>query len=596
MFGRTVEIDLSSGKVASWNVNENILQKFIGGRGLGIYFLQQMTDSQIEPLSPDNLLIFTVGPACGTSAPSSGLYCVTTKSPLTGTCLSAHSGGHFGAALRYSGIDALIIRGAANRPCYILIDQGQVEIKDAASLWGLDTEEADQTLKRIHSGFKAALIGPAGENQVLMAAIINDGGRAAARGGPGAVMGSKKLKAVVVRDFADSIEVAHVKDLQQLAGEANILTAENGLGLSNNGTSGVVEVANSAGIFPTRNFQTAFFPDAHLIGADALRPLRIRNRACFGCIIACGKVNKAGNIIIEGPEYETIYALGSNCGNGNVESIVRLNALCNRWGLDTISTGGAIAFAMELYQRGIISGSDTGGLKLEWGNSDIMEELVRCITYRRNIGNLLAQGVSKAAEKIGPMAAKYAVHVKNLDPAGYDPRGILGMGLAYATSNRGACHLRAMMHVIEVFQGKMDRFSWQGKAKVLIELQDISSVIDSLVMCKFTARYGFNNSPEKIGCLLRALIGTEITPEEVVKNGERIYNLERFYNVNNGFSRKDDILPERFFEEAVPNGPTQGRVVDREGFQKALDEYYFIRGWDTEGRPTQEKMQSLGLI
>jgi len=544
-FGRAVEVDLTKKNIVVKKIPIEIIRAFIGGRGLGIYYLCRMVGPEVAPLSPDNVLIFSVGPACGTFAPSSSLYCLTTKSPLTGTCLSAHSGGHFGSALRYAGIDALIVRGASENPCYILIDNDHVDILDAKGLWGLDAKETTQTLCRTHRDLHVATIGPAGENQVLMASVMNDYARAAARGGPGAVMGSKKLKAIAVRGTTSPVQIGNPALFEKIVRDANLLIEERGVSLRANGTPGVVEIANATGILPTMNFQTAYFAEAGAIDAKALKKWKVKNQACFGCAIGCSKVNQDGNISGEGPEYETIYAMGSNCGNSDIASIIRLNELSNRLGVDTISTGATIAFAMELFQRGIISTADTGGLKLEWGKTDIMEEMITQIAYKKGIGKLLSEGSWKAAQAFGPAALHYAMHVKGLEPAGYDPRGILGMGLAYATSNRGACHLRAMMHVVEIFQGKLDRFSWSGKAEVLKELQDISSVIDSMVMCKFSARHGFDNSPEKLGLLLSSLFDEDWGPQHVSSAGERIYNLERLYNFQMGFSRKDDILPDR---------------------------------------------------
>jgi aldehyde:ferredoxin oxidoreductase len=497
--------------------------------------------------------------------------------------------------LRYAGVDVLIVRGASEKPCYILIDNEHIEILDAEPLWGLDTKEATRTLNRMYRDLHVATIGPAGENQVLMACVINDFARAAARGGPGAVMGSKKLKAIAVRGTTSRVHIGNPGLFDKIVREANLLIGERGVGLRANGTPGVVEIANATGILPTYNFQTAYFPEASAIDAKAWKELRIKHQACFGCAMSCSKINRKNDVVGEGPEYETIYAMGSNCGNSDIGSILRLNDLSNRLGMDTISTGATIAFAMELYQREIISTADTGGLKLEWGKADIMEELITQIAYKKGIGKFLSEGSWKAARHFGPPALQYAMHVKGLELAGYDPRGALGMGLAYATSNRGACHLRAMMHVVEVFQGKLDRFSWNEKAVVLKELQDISSVIDSLVMCKFAARHGFDNSPEKIGLLLESIFGENWDAQQVSSAGERIYNLERLYNFEEGFYRKDDNLPDRFFNEPVPDGPTKGHCMDIEGFERALDEYYYLRGWDTNGRPKVAKLHSLGL-
>jgi len=592
---KILEVNLNNGKSEIKKISQEVLRKFIGGRGLGIYYLYKMAGPNVEALSGDNPIIFATGPACGTLAPSCGLYSLTTKSPLTGTCLSAHSGGYFGSAIKFAGYDALIIRGKADKPCYILVDNSSAQIMEASHLWGLDVLQTTKELKRIYGSASVAAIGPAGENQVLISSVMNDYNRATARGGPGAVMGYKKIKAVVIKGTGSLVRVFNIKEFCSIVEEANILLKKRGLGLNVNGTAGVVKIVNDNGILPTNNFQSTFFSAANQIGANALKQFNLRNKACFGCSVGCSKIRQVEDLIVEGPEYETIYALGSNCGNADVRSIIKLNDLCNRWGVDTISMGATIAFAIELYEKGVISLKDTGGLKLKWGDTSTIEELARRIVFREGIGDIFAEGSLRAAKQIGSQAEKYAIHVKGLELPGYDPRGALGMGLAYATSNRGACHLRAMMHVVEVFEAKLDRFSWEKKAETLKELQDVSSVIDSLVMCKFVARHGFDNSPAKLARLLTVLTGWDWSQEEIECAGEKIYNLERLYNTQAGFNRKDDQLPDRFFYEPVPNGPIEGCVVNIGQFQESLHQYYMLRGWDSDGVPTPQKISSLEL-
>jgi aldehyde:ferredoxin oxidoreductase len=590
-----LDIDLKKGKAKRKKVPEALCRDFIGGRGLGIHYLYRLAGPRVDPLSEENVIIFAVGPLCGTASPSSGLFSMTTRSPLTGTCLSAHSGGYFGPKLNYSGYDAMVIRGAAEAPCYLLIDGEETRIESAGDLWGRDAIDTVNILRERHGDVSVLSIGQAGEKRSLISAVINDAGRAAARGGPGAVMGVKKLKAIAVKGGIQAVEIADKELFQDLLAEAAAMILEKGAGLRQHGTPAVVALGNQAGFLPTRNFQTSFFPGAEKINAEALNRYKISDKGCFGCSIVCSKIHKIDGCRTDGPEYETVFSLGSNCGNSDVESLIRQNDLCNRFGLDTISAGVTISFLMELYEKGIVTSKDVDNLDLSWGNVKAQEELLRKMAFREGIGDVVADGTRKAAERIGKGAIEYAVQVKGMEFPGYEPRTINGVALAFATSNRGACHLRAMIQVQEAFLGILDRFTFEGKSQVLKKMQDDHAVVDSLVMCKFTYRNGFESSPDKIAKLVNAVTGWDVDGQWILMTGERIYNLERLYNQEAGIGPEQDCLPDRFFKEKIPDGPCEGRMIDRRDFDDALKEYYTNRGWDENGRPTPEKLEALRI-
>lgn len=607
--GKVLKVDLNSGRMRTEGLDPRLIEDYIGGRGIGIRLLYDLLPAGADPLSPQNPLIFATGPCTGTIAPFSSFFNVTTKGPLAGACLAAHSGGHFGPELKLAGLDVLVVTGRSEKPVYLSIDGGKTELRDASDLWGLDTYETTERLQERHPEARVAVIGPAGENLVRYAAIMNDRSRAAARGGTGAVMGSKRLKAIVVKGnpAGGGVKVANPEQLTQLLLEANSTVKQRAATFMRVGTPMVIDIADHTGILPTRNFQVGSFEGASLINADSLESRhKSRNKACFSCGMGCSNINRlhvcgsapsdedVDDFEGEGPEYETIFAFGANCGNADLPSIIRLNDRCNRLGLDTISTGAVLAYSMELYQRGIITGTDTGGLSLAWGNSEAMEEAVGLIASRSGFGGLMAEGTRRMAAEIGGDALRYAVHVKGLEPSGYEPRGTQGMALAFATSSRGACHLRATMYVPEVFQGKLDRFTLRGKAEPLIEMQNVFSVVDSLILCKFGTRQAFDNSPARLGEILESTVGKPCSGEDIRCVGDRVWNLEKIFNLREGLGRRDDYLPERFFEP-VPEGPTQGRALDRDAFEEELMRYYHLRGWDDEGQPSPEKLAELGL-
>jgi len=597
--GKTLRVDLSRKKISSEDLNTQWARMFIGGKGLGAKYLFEELKPNTDPLSPENVMIIMTGPLTGTTAPCASRYAMFTKSPLTGAFLDSYIGGYLGAELKFAGFDAVIIKGKAEKPVYLWITDGKAEFRDAKDLWGLDIHETEKRIKEDleDKEVKVAAIGPAGENLVKMACITVDLYRHAGRGGAGAVMGSKKLKAVAVRGH-QGVSVPKIEDFIALCQEItkkDVLTADNEWAKID-GTPGFLRMVQEAGILPTRNFQMGVFEHVNKIDEVALKEkILVRRRACYGCPLGCGNLTQVkhgpfAGTVVEGPEYETLAMAGANCYISDLEAIAKYNLLCDQLGLDTISTGDAIAFAMECYERGIITMKDTNGLELTFGNVEAYIEMPRLIAYRKSIGNILAEGVRRAAKKIGKGSGRFAVQVKGLEYPGYDPRGSIGMALAYAVSDRGACHLRAWPANSEAF-GDLDPFTTEGKAQLVIDDQNLYSVKWSLVVCDFYA-IGYSN----IARLCSAATGWDLEEKDVKIIGERVWNLTRLFNVRDGLSRKNDTLPERISKDQLKRGRAEGHVVSIADFNIMLDEYYKLRGWDEEGRPKEAKLKELGLM
>lgn len=593
-YGKVKEVNLSTGKVKSYELPEKMVKDFIGGKGIGAKILYDELAPHVDPLSPENILIFAPGPLTGTSAPTSGRWAVITKSPHTGVFLDCQVGGHFGAALRRAGVDILVVKGKAEKPVYLYIEGGEVQILDATHLWGKTIFETEDELKKVHPGSKIGSIGPAGENLVTFAIIGFDYYRQAGRGGAGAVMGSKNLKAVVamptgeISYYDEKGMKATVSRLLNLIREHPVMKRRTQIG-----TPMWVKMSNEGGFLPTRNFSRGVFDRADEISGETMKErIWVKNKACFGCTIACGKLThvkdgKYKSNEVEGPEYETIALLGSNCEVAPIESIAYLNRICDNLGLDTISAGGVVAFAMECYESGLLKNAD--GLELNFGNTDAASELLHRIAFRIGIGDLFAQGVRKAAEKIGQGSERFAIHVKGLELPGVEPRGSWGMALAFATADRGGCHQRAWTPTAEL-KGILPRFSTEGVARFVKEAQDERAVCFSLVLCDFVPF-----SIEDFAELLYNTTGIKLSPEEYMLTGERIWNLTRMFNIREGISRKDDILPPRIMEEASPTGPAAGKLISKEILDSMLDEYYRLRGWDQDGIPEPSTLRRLRL-
>jgi len=585
--GKILEVDLSNEKITETKLDEKLARDFIGGRGLGVKILYDRVGPDIKPLDPENLLIFATGPLTGTLAPTSGRHCVVTKSPLTGTIFSATSGGFWGAELKFAGYDAIIVNGQAKKPIYLLVNNGKAELGDANALWGKGTHATTDAICKEAGDdkVKVACIGQAGEKLVRIAAIINDKYRAAGRGGVGAVMGGKRLKAVAIRGKSRP-KIANEADFNVHVRECQKLIKENpvtGTGLPTYGTAVLVNIINEHGVLPTRNFQTGVFPTADKTGGETMvETILVRNKACFACPIACSRITRVEGAEHEGPEYETIGMFGAQCGVDNLEAIAKANLLCNDLGLDTISMGNTIGCAMELSERDTLNGP-------KFGDEKAIVELTQKTAMRDGLGEKLAEGSARLAKECG--MPELSMSVKGLELPAYDPRGVQGQGLAYATSNRGGCHLKAYMIAPEILgvPNLMERFSTSGKPETVIIFQDLVAAIDSLALCEFTA---FALETVQYTKLLSSATGIEFTDENIMTIGERIWNLERLYNLREGFSAEDDTLPKRLLEEPMPEGPSKGRV---NMLSKMLPSYYSFRGWNSKGEPTKEKLKELGL-
>lgn len=605
--GKLLRIDLTERSVKVEELEEPILRRYIGGSGLAAKILNEETGSQTDPLGPENRLIFMTGPFTGTRIPTSGRHAVVAKSPLTGIWGEGDVGGGWGTALKRAGFDGVVVTGQGESPVYLWIHDGGVEIRDAGHLWGKDTYEADDLLKaETRPDAVVSVIGPAGENLVKIAAIMTDGrdARAVGRCGLGAVMGSKNLKAVVAAGDMKP-EVADQATLDRLVKEIAPRVREGTKGMHDNGTAGGIIAIEHVGDLPIKNWSQGSWPEgaAKLSGQRLAQTILTRRYYCGACIIGCGRVTEVKEGPYRtgegaGPEYETLACLGAMCLVEDLEAVNLGNELCNRYGLDTISAGAAIAFAMEAYERGLITAADTGGREIRWGDPDVMLALLRDIAFRQGLGNLLAEGVRSAAGRLGQAAHELAIHVKGLELPGHDPRAYNSLAVGYATSNRGACHLQGFSHVFEKnvtmpelgYSEILDRFAAEGKGEMTAKAQDLAAMFDALKMCKFSLFGGVKVT--HMVQFLRAVTGWDFDVAGFMKTGERIFNLKRLYNVRCGVTRKDDTLPARIRHQKRGEG---GAAENLPPLDSMLDEYYEYRGWDKNGIPRAEKLAELGL-
>ena len=599
--GKILKVNLSTGKISEEPLNMDFAKMFLGGSGLACRILYDMINKDTDPLGPENPLIFMTGPLTGTIAPSCGRYVVCAKSPLTGIWGESNSGGKFGPMLKFSGFDGIIIVGRSEKPVYLSIIDGSAELRSAEHLVGKTTFETQKIIveelgeKRV----SVACIGPAGENLVKYAAIMNDGGRAAGRTGMGAVMGSKNLKAVAVFG-SQKVPLADEDKFIEVAKEAHTIVKEafNSEMFRQLGTGGYVDLAQEMGDMPNKYFTLGVFENASKIsGSTMAETILVRNRACYGCPIGCGRVVKIdeGKYKLpetDGPEYETLCAFGSLILNDNLEGLAYANYLCNIYGIDTISCGSTIAFATYLYEQGKISKDETNGIELKWSDIDTVIQLIEMIAFRKGFGDVLAEGVRRIGEKYD--ARDYAAEVKGLEIPFHDPRAFFGMAICYATSPRGACHLNGDVYLVDLGQEvpelgivSGDRFEEEKKVEVAIKSQNWRTVYNSMIMCQFC-----NPPAELITKLLTYSIGQEYTIEDIDLLGERIFNLKRILNNKLGVTKKDDYLP-KIVLTPLKEGGTEGRVPN---IDKMLQKYYEIRGWDQEtGTPLKEKLKELGL-
>jgi aldehyde:ferredoxin oxidoreductase len=605
---RLLDIDLTARKAEFSPIPDKWVQEYLGGRGLNSRILFERVRKGTDPYGPENVIVVGAGLLTGTAIPASSRFTVSAKSPLTGGLGDANSGGFFGPEMKFAGISNIVIRGIAQEPVYLFIDDDRVEFRDARHIWGKNVRESDAVIKKElgTDEVQILLIGPAGENLSPIASIMNNLSRAAARGGVAAVMGGKKLKAIAIRGRQGTKVKNRERMLSLLREIREALLGDPWFHMfSKAGTTGLTENYNGLGVMPIRNFQEGYLSSIESLAAqEFMKNFAKKRKGCFNCPIQCSHYYHAGgDFQEEGLEYESIAALGPRLGNYDFRTILQANVLCNRLGLDTIGAGDAIGFLMECYQRGLVKRSEADGLDLSWGNSDSILMLIRKMATRQGIGNLLAEGAAKAAKKIGPEAEKLAMHVKGQAIIAADPRGLKAWGLGYAVSSRGACHLRALPiaeysvtpEVAKKLWGNenaADRFATKGKGKLVKWYEDVRVLSDALGLCRFITRTTFL-FPEQLAKLLPYVTDLDLTGEGLFQIGERINNLERLFNVREGFSRKDDTLPDRFIKEPLPDGPSKGSTVDLDSM---LDEYYEARGWDVRtGYPQEKKLISLGL-
>lgn len=583
-WGKLLRVNLTNREIGTEDLDETLLSSYLGAKGIGAYYFCKEMGKGAEPLSPDNLLILSTGPYQGTDVPSTGRFAVIAKSPLTGIFLDSYCGGWFGHSLKRCGYDLLTIEGKAERPSYISIKDDEVQIKDASELWGKTTKEMEVLLRKLE-GEKVRVIstGPAGENLVRIACLISDYRRSAGRGGSGAVFGSKNLKAVCV-EGTRKVPVADGKKLKKVIRQIadNVKQErEKGYAFYKYGTSNAVDYASAKDRLPTRNYQLAEFEATEEITGEALyQKYEVDMVGCCPCLIKCQGDIAGGR---ERPEYETLAMLGSNCGIDNLEPIIEANALCNQLGLDTISTGGVIGFAMECSMLGLLEE------KYDFGNGDQLLELIRKIAYREGIGDILADGVRIAAEKIGNDSNKLAVHVKGLEIPAWDPRGKLGHGLAYMTADIGGSHLREFYST-----KKIPNTSALEVIEALIGGQDRNVMRDNFIYCTF-ARDTMDRQLRRDA--YQAITGNSLSAEKETEVANRIWTLIRLYNIREGITKDDDCLPHRFRTEPLPSGVAEGctSFVSEEDMELSLRTYYEKRGWDSEGIPTEKTVSDLGL-
>lgn len=578
--GQVLHVDLTAQTVQSKAINENWLKDYIGGWGLAVKYFSDIVDPGTDPLSPDNAMVIMTGPLCGTLAPTASRTCLVSKSPHTGTLFESNVGGSFGPELKFAGYDGIVITGKADHPVYLRIEDDKVSLEDAGTIWGKGIFKTEEWLSEtIGYGAKSLSIGPAGENLVPFACIGSEAYRQMGRGGAGTLFGAKNLKAIACKG-SGGVQVAGIGVFWEKVShymESNLLTDDN-LWAKTDGTPMLVDLTNELGIHPTRNFTSGVNPNRHALDSEAINAVKIGDRACASCPLGCGNFTSVNGIQLEGPEYETLCLGGSNCEISDLEQVMRFNRLCDDMGLDTMSTGNTIGLAMELSESGVY---DFG---LKFGQSGdylaIVSEIAQFSTPR---GKDLALGAAKLAEKYGVPGE--AAHSKGLEMPAYDPRGNYGMGLAYATSERGACHLRAFTILAD------DPFNVKAMARDVIDGQNSAAAKWSMCFCDFWGSVDTTIMAD----LLTAGLGRQVSAKDLDKAGERIWNLIRMYNVKAGYTAADDVLSEKMTKKALKSGPHDGRVISEETLEEMKALYYRLRGWDEKGRPGQEKLQELRL-
>ncbi len=614
--GKLLRVDLTGEKLTTETISEELIQKYVGGRGLGAHFLYEEVPAGADPLGPENRLIFSTGPFDNTNLPGSSRYLLCFKSPLTGGWGDANAGGAFGRMLKRAGFDLIIVQGKASRPLYLMATDEEIALKDASHLWGLGVADTTEKIRFDYANkrLQVATIGPAGENLVRYACVINGFNRVSGRSGAGAVLGSKNLKAVVTFGSQDT-EVAEPERLRDRIKELNQHIREDAgcQVLKAHGTASGVGPYNEMGMYPAYNFREGYSENINpLMGETMTDTILIGREACPGCPVACKRIVqvKEGpyktNPSYGGPEFETVGALGSCVGVFNLPAVAKAHELCNHYGLDGINTGLSIAWAMECYEKGYLSKEDTGGLELTWGNEEALLGLIKDIAYKKGLGALLAEGLEEASRMVGRASPYFAMQVKNQAFAVHMPRAKVGQGLSYATSNRGACHMQGM-HDETIESGRLmpsigldkkfraiSRMSKKLKPEFEVIAQDLRSFQDTLIICRFIAWDSGPITPAFLSELLRIITGNDYSVTRLMLLGERVYNLCRMFNVREGFNRSHDTLPGRV-SEPLPRGASSGSSISHAELENMLSRYYQLRGWDDNGIPTAETLKRLGL-
>ncbi|MFX0052745.1 MAG: aldehyde ferredoxin oxidoreductase family protein, partial [Candidatus Hermodarchaeota archaeon] len=588
-----LRINLKTREIKKEPLDLEVAQQYLGGRGYAVKVLYDELKPHVNPLGEENKIVIMTGPLTGTNSPTTSRWCIVTKSPLTEKTLNdTHCGGKLGIELKRAGYDGIIIENSSDSPVYLLITDNDVSVQNASNLWGKSIETTENFLKSIHKNHSIAAIGPAGENLVHFACVRN-GSRTAGRGGIGAVWGSKRLKAIAVSG-SKKIKVANEFAFRKFNKKfTEVLKGHpvTGTGMKLYGTSILTNLVNKHGVLPVKNYKTGIFNEVREIAGETLKKFVVKVNPCRGCTIQCGRLMSYENIETDGPEFETVWAFGPNCGIHDLKTIFKANLLCNQLGLDTISTGNVISWYMECRDKGIIPNA------IEFGEKQGLLTLIEKIAKRQDEGDLLANGVLKAASKTKQGSEEFACHVKGLEMPAYDPRGLKGMALSYATSNSGGSHLKGYTVIQEVLSLPhfVDPFTEEGKAELVKNIQDVFAVIDSAEWCKFTTLAAFSTLKCEVDLyakILTTATGFFIDEYEFKKIGERIWNLERLFNIREGLSKENDALPVRFSKDPLPEGPARGHIVN---IDELLQEYYHIRGWDDLGVPSDRKLEELSI-
>lgn len=598
--GKALVVDLSSGAHRWDNITEQVLRSFIGGIGLGTYLLYKYCPAGADPLGPDNPLIFAASPLVGSRLTTSSKFAVMTKSPLTGFIGDSLSSSFLATELKKSCGDALIIVGQAETPTLLFIEDGVPQFLDAAGLMGLGTFDTEQAVKeRLGRQTRVASIGPAGENLVRYASIANDGGRQAGRCGPGAVMGSKNLKALALQG-SQTVDVAMPGATHQYS----LDLSKRSLGAATEkyrelGTMANVSVFNRLGTLPTRNFRESTFEGAEKVSGEHLHQEHLaKNASCANCTIGCEKIlvtSDKGKKSKGRMEYESLFALGPLCGVDDPNTVIRAAAICDDLGMDTISAGVTIAWAMECFDKGLLSTNDTGGIDLSFGNGQAILDILELIGHRKDLGGLLAEGTKMAAERLGGGSSDWAMQVKGLEMPGYEPRSLKTMALGLAVTPRGACHNRSSAYEAD-FSERVDRLSVdESRGIIAAESEDFEAVLDSLIWCKFL-RKAFNDFYEESAQVYTMITGWDMSLDELKQAGERIHNLKKLFNIREGWSRRDDALPPRTLQEPLPTGVVAGVGLTQEELDYMIAGYYQARGWNDDGSVPDTKLAELGLL